>query len=89
MRLMRVEKLEDCFDGSSTCTYCFDQAWTREAIQQLATLGELTYFADFPRPFYRVCAAGGLQVRGVEGLSHWRVVGGAERHAWLQKMLAR
>lgn len=34
---------------------------------RLSALGELDYFADFPRPFFRIRAAGGLQLKGVEG----------------------
>ena len=74
MRITRVEKLQDCFDGSSVYAYHFDQPFTRLAILQLAPLGNLEYFADFPRPFYRLHGAGGLQLKGVEGMQHCRVV---------------
>ncbi|MFZ3210332.1 MAG: hypothetical protein WA188_02355 [Terriglobales bacterium] len=74
MRITSIERLEDCFDGSSVYSYQFDQPWTRESIRQLSPLGELDYFADFPRPFFRIRGAGGLQVKGVEGLAHCRVV---------------
>lgn len=74
MRITGIERLEDCFDGSSVYSYQFDQPWTRETILQLSALGELDYFADFPRPFFRIRAAGGLQLKGVEGLDHCRVV---------------
>ena len=80
MKIIGVEKLEDCFDGTSAYAYHFDQPWTRQAIQRLATFGKLDYFADFPRPFYRVRGAGGLQMKGVEGLQHCRVVLPADRH---------
>src|SRR6202007_3095366 len=65
MKITGIERLEDCFDGSSVYSYQFDQPWTRETILQLSALGELDYFADFPRPFFRIRAAGGLQVKGV------------------------
>ena len=74
MRITSVEKLEDCFDGTSAYFYYFDQPWTRPAILQLAALGTLDYFADFPRPFYRLRGPGGLQLKGVEGLQHCRVI---------------
>jgi hypothetical protein len=74
MRIAAVEQLEDCFDGSRVYTYHFDQAWTRESIQRLSGCGELDYFPDFPRPFFRLRGTGGLQIKGVEGLAHCRVV---------------
>jgi hypothetical protein len=74
MRITSVEKLEDCFDGSSVYCYHFDQPSTRAEILQLASLGRLEYFVDFPRPFYRLIAAGGPQLKGVEGTAHCRVV---------------
>lgn len=76
---MRLSKLEDCFDGNSVYCYHFDQPWTRPAILQLATLGSLDYFPDFPRPFYRLSGSGGLQLKGVEGMQHCRVVILAQR----------
>jgi hypothetical protein len=74
MRIVAIEKLADCFDGSSVYLYHFDQPWTQPAIMRLAALGTLDYFADFPRPFYRLRGAGGLQAKGVKGERHCRVV---------------
>lgn len=74
MKISSVERLEDCFDGSSVYCYHFDRPSTRADIEQLAALGKLEYFADFPRPFYRLCGAGGWQLKGVEGMAHCRVV---------------
>ncbi len=67
MRIVQVKKVEDCFDGSSVYRYWFDTPWTRDAIMGLKALGDLEYFADFPRPFFRVCGHRGLHVKGVEG----------------------
>jgi hypothetical protein len=67
VRIDEVTKLEDCFDGSAVFRYGFDRPWSREAIQELRVLGTLDFFPDFPRPFFRLRTAGGLQARGVEG----------------------
>ena len=74
MQITGVEKLEDCFDGSSVYCYHFDRPTTRPDILLLCALGRLEYFADFPRPFYRLVAAAGPQLKGVEGMAHCRVV---------------
>lgn len=74
MKVIEVEKLDDCFDGSRVSCYHFDEPWSRSSVQQLAALGTLEYFADFPRPFFRLRGPGGLQVKGVEGARHCRVL---------------
>ncbi|MBN1346123.1 MAG: hypothetical protein JXQ73_25775 [Phycisphaerae bacterium] len=74
MRILEIKKVEDCFDGSSVYSYRFDVAWTRESIRRLDSLGELEYFPDFPRPFFRLLGSGGLQVKGVEGETSCRVI---------------
>ena len=67
MRIVEVTKVEDCFDGSSVLRYRFDTSWSQETVLRLRTLGELDYFPEFPRPFFRLRAHSGLQVKGVEG----------------------
>jgi len=67
VRIDEVTKLEDCFDGSAVFRYRFDRPWSSEAIQELRALGALDYFPAFPRPFFRLRTAGGLQARGVQG----------------------
>ena len=74
MRITGIQRLEDCLDGSRVYSYQFDQPWTRETIVQLSALGKLDYFSDFPRPFFRIRAPSGLQIKGVEGLDYCRVV---------------
>lgn len=74
MRIASVEKIEDCFDGSSVYGYAFDAPWDRAAIQRLGELGELDYFPEFPRPFFRLRGPNGLQVKGVEGETTCRAI---------------
>jgi hypothetical protein len=74
LRIREVTKLEDCFDGSAVFGYSFDEPWTREAILGLKLLGAVDYFPDFPRPFFRLRTADGMQARGVEGERSCQVV---------------
>ena len=74
MKIVRAEKLEDCFDGSMVFGYAFDSAWTRNSIHALKPLGTLEYFADFPKPFFRLRGPGGLEIKGVEGEDTCRVI---------------
>jgi len=74
VKIDAVSKLEDCFDGSIILGYQFDEAWTREWIFRLRSLGDLDYFSDFPRPFFRLRGPDGLQVKGVEGEDNCRAI---------------
>ena len=74
MRIINVRKVEDCFDGSSVFSYESDVAWDERALDRLRRLGELEYFPHFPRPFFRLIGAGGMQVKGVLGDTTCRVI---------------
>ncbi len=74
---MRFEnkKVEDCFDGSFIYEYRLEEPITEGLIRILGKkLGRLEYFGDFPRPFFRVLAEGGMQVKGVEGERTFQVI---------------
>ncbi len=74
MKIEDAVKLEDCFDGSVIYSYRFDEAWTRDSIMKLKKMGDVDYFPDFPRPFFRLRGTGGFQVKGVEGDTVCRVI---------------
>lgn len=66
MKIACSKKVEDCFDGSMVFSYEFDGSWTYEEICRLNKIGKLEYFPDFPRPFFRLIAETGLQIKGVQ-----------------------
>jgi hypothetical protein len=74
VQIVRIDKIEDCFDGSSVYQYFLDEPWTRETITRLDALGKLEYFPEFPRPFFRVFGQLGYQVKGIEGEKNCRVI---------------
>lgn len=74
MKIIRRHKVEDCFDGSSVFSYEISEDWTADNIRCLATLGDLEYFAEFPRPLFRLRTRDGLYVSGVTGAAVCRVV---------------
>lgn len=69
-----MERLEDCLNGDRQYVVQLDAPWTRTEIMKLASMGKLDYFADFPRPFFRMRGAQGTEIKGVEGLSQCRVL---------------
>ena len=74
MRIIKAEKIEDCFDGSRIFLYSFEDCWNEVEINKLQKLGKLEYFRDFPRPFFRLITKDGMQVKGVEGDVSCRVI---------------
>lgn len=67
--------LEDCLDGSWIYEYRLDSAITKAFVQGLGyTFDQVEYFADFPRPFFRMVKGEGIQAKGVVGEPTFQVV---------------
>jgi len=61
-------KVRDCIDGNIIYDYSLDEPITEIFIRAMGQrLGRLEYFADFPRPFFRIQAKGWLELKGVQG----------------------
>ena len=73
MKIASVQQVDNCLDGVNILEYGFNDAWDRENIGLLSTFGRLEYFADFPRPMFRLTAPG-IQVKGVQGEKYCRVI---------------
>ena len=88
MKIVAIEKLEDCFDGSRVYRYRFDHAWLEPDIQRLNAFGSLQYFPDFPRPFFRLHTSSGMQITGVGNDHACRVVYPKQNQDQLKRELA-
>lgn len=89
-----TRKVEDCFDGSQVFDYLVGRPLTVEAIRDLGDrLGKLTYYPEFPRPFFRAHAENGMQVKGVQGDREIRVIFPGTRteqtRVWFEQLLDR
>jgi len=87
MNVVNRVKVEDCFDGSAVFNYELSEPWTEQSIQRLAGLGHFQYFADFPRPLFRLRTDAGLFVNGVIGSYDCRVVLPRTNREQVQKTL--
>jgi len=54
--------------------YVFDQPITESFMRLLARDGRLSYYPDFSRPFFKIIARGGLQLKGIIGQTDVEVV---------------
>lgn len=74
MQIIETTVMEDCLKGTLTLLYQFDVAWTKDDIIKLCSLGQLDYFDDFPRPFFRFKSPEDVQIKGVEGDFTCRII---------------
>jgi hypothetical protein len=71
-RVLAIERLEDCFDGSFVRQYRLDAPVTEELMRAVAQGGDLHYFPDFPRPYFRIRRASEWVIQGVIGNDAFR-----------------
>lgn len=73
VRITETRIIETCLDGTETIEKIMDHPSDRQFIHHLAALGKLEYFADFPRPFFRITRNGSFILKGVEGTCSFQV----------------
>ena len=74
MNIIKIKEIEDCFDGSFIKEVLFDEVVTRDFINYLGRAGQLEYFPNFARPFYKVEVTKTFIVKGVEGNQTARII---------------
>lgn len=67
MKVLGVQKVEECLDGVLIIDFLLDMKVREGFIQYLGNLGRLEYFHQFPRPFYRITRSRHFILKGVEG----------------------
>lgn len=67
MELVEIRELEDCFDGGLKLEYRFSAAIGDGFMRRMAAGSRLDFFSEFPRPFFKVFLASGIQIKGVLG----------------------
>lgn len=74
MRIVEVVKTEDCFDGSYIREFVVDSEITEQAVMSLAKIGELEYYPEFPRPFFKITQKNRVHLKGVVGEKSFKAV---------------
>lgn len=64
MKVTAIQNVEDCFDGSQIKEIYLESAMTEKFIHQLGAGLRFEYFAEFPRPFFRIISPQ-FQIKGV------------------------
>ena len=74
MQVLQVKTVEDCFDGSFIKEFLLSSIITEAFVKKLGETGELDYFPDFPRPFFRIERKDSYQIKGVLKSKTFRVI---------------
>jgi len=74
LKISEIIHIEDCFDGSYIKEILFDNIITKEFINYIARTGELNYYPNFSRPFFRIQLGSFTNIKGVEGNKTIRVL---------------
>ena len=73
MRITESRITETCLDGTVNVEKRLDRPMDRKFIYHLAELGDLEYFSEFARPFFRITRSGSFVIKGVEGAETFQV----------------
>lgn len=73
MNITATRVIETCLDGTKNIEKTLDQAIDRKFIYYLGALGDLEYFAEFSRPFFRITRPGAFIIKGVEGANSFEI----------------
>lgn len=67
MKIIEIKELENCFDGSFMKEATFDKNVEKNFIDYLQNYGELEYYGNFLRPFYKLSIPFKFIIKGIEG----------------------
>lgn len=73
MYILETKHIEDCLDGSVVREVLLSQKINAEFIQILGKSGDLQYFPQFARPFFKLNIQGKLNLKGIEGNTSIRI----------------
>lgn len=74
MKLINIKKLEDCIDGSMIFMYSFNEKIDETFMKMLGEEENLQYYPEFPRPFFKIITADGVQLKGIIGDDNFEVL---------------
>jgi hypothetical protein len=73
MNVTATRVIETCLDGTRNVEKTLDRPVDRKFIYHLAELGNLEYFSEFSRPFFRITRPGDFIIKGIEGQNTFEV----------------
>jgi hypothetical protein len=84
MKIVNIKDLEDCYDGSKSKEFMLDEPTTKDFIKYLGKSGDMSYYASFAKPFYKIkYSEGGLIAKGIESANTLKITVKAPNQAQL------
>jgi hypothetical protein len=74
MKIIGIKEVEDCFDRSMFREIELDRPVSYRFIEFIGKTGELEYYHEFPRPFFKVTVPFKYTLKGIEGSSSVRLL---------------
>lgn len=71
-KVIDIRHVEDCFDGDYIKEFELDRPLDEPMMRQMAGDARLQYYADFPRPYFRILRRGAWTIQGVIGKTTFR-----------------
>lgn len=67
MLIFTEEKKETCFDGSEIYEYICDMPVDESFMRKLAQGGQLSFYPEFTRPYFKIVTKDDIQIKGILG----------------------
>lgn len=67
MKVLDVKHVEDCFDGSLIKELLLSTEISKEMIYLLGKNGDVQYFPNFAKPFFKIRVNREYDIKGIEG----------------------
>ena len=74
VKITKITDVEDCFADSLTKEVTFEKEITKDFINYLGIDSNLEYYADFPKPFYKVEKIDKYVIKGVESFQTLKII---------------
>ena len=74
MKIVAVEKIDNCFEDEFVFKYVFNGIWTKEVINSVTGLGKPLYYDSFPRPMFQFNCPDGTVIKGLQETDECRVI---------------
>jgi len=72
-RIVSIRELDDCVDSAVVKEFTIAPVVDERLMRAMVDGGELQYFPNFPRPYFRIDKQRAYVIQGVVGNDHFRV----------------
>lgn len=67
MKVVKIKKVEDCYESSNTRDLLLSQPITENFVKYLGKIGKLILFDEFDIPYFKIIVKGEYTIKGAFG----------------------